>query len=71
LDDLNLDETVEVKWFTPMEGITLTEAMTRAFQEHRGEFEHPEFLEDDLKAFRKILDRAASEGLRWNLGMSY
>jgi hypothetical protein len=71
LDDLNVDQKAEMAWFNPMEGLTLIEAMTRAFQEHRGEFEHLEHLEEDLESFRKILDRAASEGLRWNLGMSY
>src|SRR6266481_2611682 len=56
LDDWGVDEKPEVKWFNPMEGIALIEAMTRAFEEHRNEFERPENLEADLKAFRAILD---------------
>ena len=70
-DDWNVDKKAEVVWFNPMEGLTLIEAMSRAFQEHRCEFENPEHLENDLESFRRILERAASEGLRWNLGMSY
>src|SRR5262245_4639655 len=71
LDDWNVDKQAEMIWFNPMEGLTLIEAMTRAFRAHRDQFEFPEHLEEDLESFRKILDRAASEGLRWNLGMTY
>jgi len=35
------------------------------------ELDRPETLEKDLECLHAILDRAASEGLRWNLGMSY
>ena len=71
LDDLHVQQSAEVKWFNPIEGLALVEAMTEAFKEHRGEFDRPENLEKDLECFHAILDRAASEGLRWNLGMSY
>jgi hypothetical protein len=71
LDDWGGDQKPEVKWFNPMEGIALIDAITRAFEQYRDEFERPEHLEADLKNFRAILDRAAAEGLRWNLSMSY
>lgn len=71
LEDWNLDKEAEMQWFNPIEGLTLIEAMTRAFEQHQGEFEHPEHLKADLESFRKILERAVSERLRWNLGMSY
>ncbi|MBA4150635.1 MAG: hypothetical protein H0X66_21185 [Verrucomicrobia bacterium] len=71
LDDWSVDKKAEMVWFNPMEGLALIEAMTRAFEEHRDQLEFPEHLDEDLQSFRKILDRAASEGLRWNLAMSY
>ena len=71
LDDWQLEKKAEMIWFNPIEGLALIEAMRRAFNEHRDQFEHPEHLEIDLESFRKILDRAASAGLRWNLGMSH
>lgn len=71
LEILEVEAPSGTSWFDATEGIDLINAMTRAFQEHRREFEYPENLEEDLKCFRKILDRAASEGLRWNIGMSY
>ena len=71
LDEFCAGKQAEEKWFNPMEGLSLIEAMTRAFHAHRAQFEYPEQLEADLEAFRKILDRAAANGLRWNLGMSY
>lgn len=70
LDAEGINRKVEIKWFNPMEGLLLIEAMTRAFEEHRDEFERQDHLAEDLKAFRSILERAASEGLRWNLGIS-
>ena len=69
-DEMDLPGKPEMVWFNPMEGLALIEAMRTAFNEHREEFEHADHLEADLESFRKILDRA-SEGLRWNLGMSY
>ena len=71
LDDWGIDQKPEVKWFNPMEGLALVDAMSRAFEQHRDEFDRPENLEADLRAFRIILERAASEGRRWNLSMSY
>ncbi|MDB6024069.1 MAG: hypothetical protein JWM68_292 [Verrucomicrobiales bacterium] len=71
MDDWQVDEKAEMVWYNPMEGLTLIEAMTRAFHGHRDEFEYPDQLEEDLSCFRKILDRAASQGMKWNLGMSY
>jgi hypothetical protein len=60
-----------MKWFDPMEGISLIEAMTQAFDQHKEQFVFPEHLREDLNAFHSILDRAAGAGLRWNLTMSY
>ncbi len=71
LDEFCEDKIAQEKWFNPIEGLSLIEAMTRAFHAHRTQFEYPEQLEADLAAFRKILDRAAANGLRWNLGMSF
>ncbi|MGV3755075.1 MAG: hypothetical protein ACO1QS_06810 [Verrucomicrobiota bacterium] len=71
LDEWQVDQKAEITWYNPAEGLALIEAMTQAFHAHRDQFENPEQLEEDLNCFRKILDRAASEGLRWNLGMSY
>ena len=58
------------KWFNPMEGLLLFEAMTRAFEEHRDKFERQDHLAEDLKACRSTLERAASKGLRWYLAIS-
>ena len=69
LDELVADKKSQAVWFNPTEGLALIDAMTRAFQEHRSQFENPEHLQEDLECFRKILERTASEGLRWNLGM--
>jgi len=71
LDDWKVGKKAEMVWFDPVEGLSLIEAMTCALREHRDQFDHPEHLEEDLESFRRILDRAASERLRWNLGMSY
>jgi len=70
LDAEGIERKAEVKWFNPIEGLALIEAMMRAFEEHRDEFERQDHLAEDLKAFRSILERASSEGLRWNLGMA-
>ena len=71
LDEWNVGTKAETVWFNPMEGVALIEAMTKAFGDHREEFEFPVLLERDLESFRRILDRAASEGLGWNLGIRY
>ena len=71
LDDVGVEKKSEVVWYNPAEGLALIEAMNRAFQENQNQFEHPDHLREGLECFRKILDRAASEGLRWNLGMAY
>lgn len=71
LEDLNLEEKAESVWFDPVEGLALIDAMMSAFKDNQALFTRPDHLENDLKAFRAILNRAASEGLRWNLGMSY
>ena len=71
LDDWKVEEKVAAAWFEPAEGVALVDAMMLVLKEHRDQFEHTDHLETDLVAFRAILGRAASEGLRWNLGVSY
>ena len=71
LEDLGLEVRPETVWYDPAEGLALINAMSNAFKANQTLFTRPDHLEDDLKAFRAILTRAASEGLRWNLGMSY
>ncbi|HUG10608.1 MAG TPA: hypothetical protein VMM36_06320 [Opitutaceae bacterium] len=71
LEDFGLEKRSGQEWFNPAEGLAMIDSMIREFYEHRGEFEFPDHLEVDLKAFKAILDRAAGEGLRWNLGMSF
>ena len=71
LEDLGLKGKAETVWYDPREGLALIDAMTSAFNANQALFARPDHLENDLNAFRAILNRAASEGLRWNLGMSY
>ena len=61
----------EQEWFNPMEGIAIIEAMLNAIQGRENDSEQCEKLKDDLNDFRVILDKAASLGKRWNLGMDY
>ena len=57
------------EWFDPMEGLGIIEGMVRAAEERKHEFVDYEKLREDLDDFRLVLDRAASLGKRWNLGM--
>jgi hypothetical protein len=54
-----------------MEGIAIIEAMLKAIQGRENDFERCEQLNEDFNDFRSILERAASLGKRWNLGMDY
>ena len=71
LEDHGAPPDFKIEWFNPIEGLALIDAMIQIASDHRDEFENPDYLEEDLKAFREILDRAASEGRRWNLAMDY
>ncbi len=71
LEEWGVDRKPGHEWFNPAEGLALIDSMIRESQGRSNDFENPGHLEEDLQAFRKILDRAAGEGRRWNLGMSY
>lgn len=57
------------EWYNPMEGLSIMDAMAKAADERKHDFKAYEKLKEDLRSFRFVLDRAASLGKRWNLGM--
>ena len=69
--ELGIDEASDDEWFNPVEGIATIDAIRAYVDQNNRSFERADDLIHDLEDFRRILDRAASEGRRWRLGQSY
>jgi hypothetical protein len=57
------------KWFNPMVGVGILDAMATALEKHKTQFDSYERLKEDIQNFRSILYKAAGFGKRWNLAM--